>query len=158
MYEDRYGKEADPLAGTEPMPVPDNNVATSSKNGLKLYRGPRPSSETPMRRFVTLGPTQDTHPWLAKDTMEHLSISQGDLETVSIRRFAAEFIAADDVSEEDVDEGSLFSSSPTLSAPITHRNKRQTGVAGAGRVQRITRIIKRRSEGRVARDAKRRHG
>jgi hypothetical protein len=139
MYEDRYGKEADPLAGTAPMPVPDNSAATSSKNDLKLYRSPRPSSETPMRRFVTLGPTQDTHPWLAKDMMEHLSISQGDLETVSIRRFAAEFIAADDVSE-DVDEGSLFSSSPTLSAPITHRNKRQTGVAGAARVQRITRL------------------
>lgn len=140
MYEDRYGKEADPLAETAPMPVPDDNIATSSKNDLKLYRGPRPSSETPMRRFVTLGPTQDTHPWLAKDTMEHLGISQGDLETVSIRRFAAESVAADDVSEEDVDEGSLFSSSPTLSAPITHRNKRQTGVAGATRVQRITRL------------------
>jgi hypothetical protein len=71
--------------------------------------------------------------------MEHLGISQGDLETVSIRRFAAGSIAADHVSE-DVDEGSLFSSSPTLSAPITHRNKRQTGVAGAARVQRITRL------------------
>ena len=140
MYKVRYGKEANPLAGTAPMPVLDNNVATSSKNDLKLYRGPRPSSETPMRRFVTLGPTQDAHPWLAKDTMEHLGISQGDLETVSIRRFAAESIAADDVSEEDVDEGSLFSSSPTLSAPITHRNKRQTGIAGAARVQRITRL------------------
>lgn len=157
MYEDRYGKEADPLAGAASMPVPDNNVATSSKNGLKLYRGPRPSSETPMRRFVTLGPTQDTHPWLAKDTMEHLGISQGDLETVNIRRFAAEFIAADDVSEEDVDEGILFPSSPTFSAPMmTAIRDRQ--VAGAGRVQKITRIIKRQSESRVSKGAKGRHG
>ena len=120
MYEDRYGKEADPLAGTAPIAVPINDVATSSKNDLKLYRGPRPSSETPIRRFATLGPTQDTHPWLAKDMMKHLGIGQGDLETASIRRSAAEFIAADDVSKEHVGEGSLFFSSPTLSAPITY--------------------------------------
>lgn len=153
MYEDRYGKGEDLLAGTAPMPALDKNAAAGSSNGLKLYL-PRPFSETPIRRFATLGPTQDTHPWMAKDIMKECGIGQGDLETASLRKTAAHTAAAaDDTSEEDVDEETLLSS--VILANLPRRNERPVRVS---KVQKVVRRVVRQSDGREVKATKRRHG
>lgn len=64
-------------------------------DALKLYSGSFASLSTPMDRFITMSPTQDAHPWLAKSAMNEAGIACGDLEALDARRLASEMVSAD---------------------------------------------------------------
>lgn len=89
-----------------------------------------------MKRFMTVSPANDTQPWMAKDTMDSSGIESGDMGTIDLRRLAAEFVVPDDKLAKDVQEGSPFSSSPTLSAQAYKIKRSKEGV----RVRKDTRL------------------
>jgi hypothetical protein len=112
-----------------------------STNGMKLYEGPESSSETPWGRFMFASPVIDAQPWMAREMMNNSGIGCGDLESLEMRRLAKDFIVADD--REDKTDGSLRSSSPTLSLSEINqalrgsRGKERPRVLKSSRMRRV---------------------
>ncbi|KAK7535095.1 uncharacterized protein J3D65DRAFT_630046 [Phyllosticta citribraziliensis] len=62
---------------------------------LKMEPGPRSSSETPLRRYVTIGAGEDPFPLYAKREMKSMHIRTGSMSSVELRRDAAQRIDRD---------------------------------------------------------------
>jgi hypothetical protein len=69
----------------------NNNVPGNGdvREGLRMYRLPRPSCATPMERFATWSPVNDPQPWVAKEEMQKHDIGFGAMETADLRLAAA---------------------------------------------------------------------
>ncbi|KAK8211150.1 hypothetical protein BKA81DRAFT_64900 [Phyllosticta paracitricarpa] len=62
---------------------------------LKMQPAPRSSSETPLRRYVTIGAGEDPFPLYAKREMMSMHIRTGSMSSVELRREAAQRIDRD---------------------------------------------------------------
>lgn len=118
---------------------------------LELYHGHFASSASPMGRFTTISPANDSHPWLAREAMEEAGVGYGDLETIEVRKLASELVAAEGESMRiRVNEGSPQPSSDTLS--ISELRKVRTTKKGP-RVRKPIMLRKRGSKRPVAAQA-----
>jgi len=121
-------------------------LQSGSDEVLELYHGHFASSATPMSRFTTISPANDTHPWLARDALEEAGIGYGDLETIEVRQLASELMAAEESITDGRDsEGSPRPSSDTLS--ITQLRKMRSKKKGPRVRKRI--MIRKRDTKRV---------
>lgn len=99
---------------------------------LKLYKGPFASLESPMGRFVAMGPTHDTHAWMAKATMEETGVDCGDVEALGLRKLASEMIddspagVAEDSQEATAGSPQASSDTLTIAQLRDERRKRET--------------------------------
>jgi len=96
------------------IPNPEATLEAASRDSLRLYHGHFASSATPMNRFMTISPANDTHPWLARDAMEEAGVNYGDLETMEVRQLASELMATEEI-RTHTRAGSPRPSSDTLS-------------------------------------------
>lgn len=114
LFYHRNGAHCDPFESKSSSSAdPRMTSGGASNSDLKMYQGPKSSSETPMQRQMTLSPMNDPHPWLAKAAMRSAGIHSGDLETADARRTAARRINPDtrsDIAEETA-EGELIPTS-----------------------------------------------
>lgn len=102
-----------------------------SLEALRLYKGPLASSESPMGRFLAMGPTHDSQAWMAKATMEESGVDCGDLEALDLRKLASEMMedgpAGQPEGTRQATTGSLQASSDTLTAQLQNdRRRRET--------------------------------
>jgi hypothetical protein len=82
-------------AGFDPADAEIELRREASRDVLRLYKGSFASLATPMGRFMAMGPTHDTHSWMAKRTMEESGIDDGDLEALDLRKLASEMMHSD---------------------------------------------------------------
>jgi hypothetical protein len=103
-----------------------------SVDALKLYKGPFASLETPMGRFMAMGPTHDTHAWMAKVTMEESGVDCGDVEALDLRKLASEMVhdhgpgLPDDTGGATAGSPQASSDTLTIAQLREERRKRET--------------------------------
>lgn len=82
----------------EDFPMPDAEMAARRKasiDALSLYSGAVPTLTTPMERFMAMTPTQDAHPWLARNTISASGMPASDLEALDASRLASEMASTE---------------------------------------------------------------
>ncbi|KAK8190465.1 uncharacterized protein BKA78DRAFT_317389 [Phyllosticta capitalensis] len=70
-------------------------VPSGFNESLEMQPGPRSSSETPLRRYVTISARDDPFPLYAKQEMKSMHIRTGSRSSVELRRDAARRIDRD---------------------------------------------------------------
>ncbi|KAF2647574.1 hypothetical protein K491DRAFT_685416 [Lophiostoma macrostomum CBS 122681] len=108
------------------------NIGDSYANTLALYTAPFASSEAPMSRFLSMGPTQDAHPWMAKATMEESGVSHGDLEALDLRRLASEMVDVKSAAKDEA-QGSGGTPRPSSDTLSVSRFRELTQIRRAGK-------------------------
>lgn len=101
------GEQADPFIEKSKRVVHACTESEGSADSLKLYRTPRPSTEMPMERHMTMSPAYAPLPWLERQEMKSMGISYADLRSVETRQSAANRVVSVPLDETDTAEGLL---------------------------------------------------
>lgn len=147
-YRQIYG-DVDHLSDADFSPH-DTDIALrrkASQDALRLYTGSIASLSTPMDRFLAMSPSQDTHPWLAKNLMAESGVPSGDLEGLDVRRLASELVSGEAGPHEsgEASAGSPRPSSDTLSISRFMESKERREAGKARNWQKVRMRRQRRS-------------